>query len=139
VKHEREETTMAEDLKLYEQLFEAVKRRIPALTEQVVEALRSPVTNTLTTEVTRMQVAARDAGELLATAERERAAVERTTAAKRAEGQALDDANAGKRQQGADLDTAIAAKAAEIRAQHDELEKVTAAVVATKRLAAVAV
>lgn len=52
---------VTEELKLYELLFEAVMRRIPALAEQIVEALRPPVQNTLTSEVTRMQESGREA------------------------------------------------------------------------------
>jgi hypothetical protein len=114
-------------------LFEAAMRQLPEIAADAGRKFAAGIEAAATGVVARTQRGAGEAQTLQQAAERERTELMRVMAAARAEGVKLDEANEAKRQQGAKLDEANAALATKIREAHDELEKITAAVVATNR------
>jgi hypothetical protein len=115
-------------------LSEAAKRQILAVAGDVSERVKSIVANDLAEAVPRRQRLVGEMDQQRLDAKRERDELVRATAAQRADGIRLDEANAEKRRLGEELDAQNAAKAAEIRTQHDELDQLTTALAAAKRL-----
>lgn len=126
---------MADDLTV----SEAAKLQILAVTNDLGERVKSIAANAFEEAMSIRQRACGQMQQERDDARRERDELVRATATARGEGVKLDEENDAKRRRGAELDDAIAAKAAELRARHDELERITAAVVAASRAARPAV
>jgi chromosome segregation ATPase len=121
-----------------EAIFSEVRRQVFPLADEIAARAASVITNVLAGEVTRMQEAARDAVTLRQTAAAEATALARANEEQRATGRALVDANAALQREAAALQAQLEDVRGQIRAAHGELEKVTAAVVATTRAAGAA-
>jgi len=118
---------------------EAAKRQILAVASDLGERVKSIVANDMSEAVGRRQRVCGEMEQQRQNAERERDELVRANTARHAEGVKLDEENAAKRRRGEELDAQNAAKEAALRETHDELEKITAAVVATSRAARPAV
>jgi hypothetical protein len=115
-------------------LSEAAKRQTLAIAGELGERVKDIVARDLEEAVSKRQRALGQMQQEREDARRERDEMVRATAAERAAGIRLAEENAAKQRRGEELDAAISAQEAALREMHTELDQLTTALAATKRL-----